>query len=148
MKVAQLREALLRCARALSEEGDEEAAMGVRKLSELLKPHDTRSWSDVIADLRRLLPTRPEVVPPQTAYADRLQAAASTGAPIDSLLKELETNRKLKNHELFILASGFLGAQTKFKSRKDAIRAIRQRHIERIQDKRNVATIEKLTTRR
>jgi hypothetical protein len=147
MKVAQLREALLRSARALSKEGDEEAAMGVRKLSELLKPHDSRTWSDMLADLRRLLPAKTEA-PSQVGYADRLQAATRTGAPIDALLRELETNRKVKKQDLYDLASDFLGSQTKFRTRKEAIKAIRQRHIERIQDQRNVSAIEKLTTRR
>ena len=125
--------------------------MGVRKLADLLKPHDNRSFSDLLADLRKVLGGAPSPVATTNLveeYAEKLQAASQKSAPIDGLLSELEKNKKLKNAELFHLAEQFLGSKAKFKSRKDAVRAIRQRHIERIQDDRNVAAIEKLSSRR
>ncbi len=66
----------------------------------------------------------------QRQFADRLVAAMNDNDSFDTLLKELEKPRNFVNAEIFGIASYFLGYDSKFKSKKAAIEAIKNRRLQ------------------
>jgi hypothetical protein len=160
MNVTELKAVLHRLEELYVAGGASAAAKDLRSIATLLEGHENKSLDAFIDETRSLLdrPKGPAPAPkPATnnelvaSYSDRLLTADIDQSKFDSILAELDKDKRTSRHEWFAIANRYRNAPTngtfefKFKSIPEARKFIRDTFIERHAAASKRGVIERLT---